>query len=315
MNLKAVVPLALAVVLGLVAAVLVKNAIAHRDVTTAAPSNLVTVVVAKQDCDPGHALTADDLAVSKMPADAAPGQIFSDPTQLDGRVTTTPLLKGQTILETLLAPTGTGAGLQALIPPGMRAFTIDVNDSSSVGGMLTPGCRVDVLTAINDPKVNNVIARTVLQNIKVTAVGRVVSNAPPQPGAPPAPPSSNVTLLLTPQQSQIMELATLLSRPWLVLRSTRDTAADPVDATSLAELKGESNSAPTTEPSFAAANAAAAPAPTTEPVAEATPAPLIKHVVQVLHGDTEADVTFVQHAPAPAPAPETAGLDTQELNR
>jgi len=305
MNVKAVVPLALAVILGLVAAVLVKNAIAHRDVTAAAPSNLVTVVVAKQDIDPGHQLNADDLTVSKVPADAAPGQVFSDPNQLNGRVTTTVLVKGQTILETLLAPAGSGAGLQALIPPGMRAFTIDVNDSSSVGGMLTPGCRVDVLTAIHDSKVDNIVARTVLQNIKVTAVGRVVSNAPPQPGAPPPPPSNNVTLLLTPQQAQIMELTTLMSRPWLVLRSTRDNAAEPVDSTSLTELRGDSPSAPTTEPSFAAA------APTTEPVAEATPSPLIKHVVQVLHGDTESDVTFVSHAPAPTPAPETAGTDTQ----
>ncbi len=117
MNMKAVIPLVLAVVLGLVAAILVRNAIKHKNQAPTLASNLVTVVVAKQPADPGHQLTKEDVAVSKVPADAAPGQVFSDPNQLVGRVVTTPLVKGQAILETLLAPIGTGAGLQALVPP------------------------------------------------------------------------------------------------------------------------------------------------------------------------------------------------------
>jgi pilus assembly protein CpaB len=311
MNLKAVIPLALAVILGLVAAVLVRNALAHRDVSVSQPSNLVTVVAAKQDIDPGRPLTADDLVVSKVPAESAPGQVFSDPAQLTGRVPTTPLVKGQTILETLLAPVGSAAGLAALVPPGMRAFTIDVNDSSSVGGMLVPGCRVDVLTALRDPKTESTVARTILQNIKVTAVGRTVSNTPPAPGAPPAPPANNITLLVTPQQAQVLELASLMGRPWLVLRSGRDQQADPVEGTSLSDLRGDAATA-TTQPAIAAS-----PAPATQPaVADATTpaAPTtVKHVMEVLHGETEADVTFV--LPAPAPAPITAGTDTSDINR
>ena len=119
MNAKAVVPLILAVVLGLVAALLVKNAISRKS-SPSNQGNLVTVVVAKQNIDPGGQLTKEDLVVSKVPADAAPGQVFSDPNQLVGRVATTPLLKGQTILETFLAPTGTAA---SGIPGGTGAST------------------------------------------------------------------------------------------------------------------------------------------------------------------------------------------------
>src|SRR4051812_20608156 len=170
MNMKAVIPLFLAMVLGLVAAFMVKNAIAHRTSPQQQATNLVTVVVAKQNVEPGHLIGKDDVVTSKLPADAAPGQIFADPNQLVGRVTTTPLLKGQAILETLLAPSGAGAGLQALVPPGMRAITLEVSEFSGVGGMLTPGSRVDVISIVRDQKSTEAIARTILQNIKIQAV-------------------------------------------------------------------------------------------------------------------------------------------------
>ncbi|HEV2292513.1 MAG TPA: RcpC/CpaB family pilus assembly protein [Tepidisphaeraceae bacterium] len=60
-----------------------------------------------------------------------------------GRTARGQLLKGQPVLESLLAPMGAAGVLQALVPAGMRAMTIEVNEFSSVGGMVTPGSRVD----------------------------------------------------------------------------------------------------------------------------------------------------------------------------
>jgi pilus assembly protein CpaB len=299
MNMKAVIPLSLAVILGLVAAILVRNAIARNKSGPTQASNLVTVVVAKQDVEPGKELTKEDLNVSKIPAESAPGQIFADPAQLVGRVPTSPLVKGETILETLLAPTGTGSGLQALVPPGMRAITLEINTFSGVGGMLQPGCRVDVLSLLNDIKTHESVSKTILQNIKITAVGRSTSATPPvDANGNPLPPANDITLLCTPHQAQVLELAALTGKPWFVVRSMRDGAESPMEGTTLAELRGDDAQAnditqtqtqtqPQTTPTLA---------PTEATSFDAAPA-TIKHTVQVIRGGTDSKVTFVTPAP------------------
>ena len=281
MNAKAMVPLVLAVVLGLTAALLVRSAMSHRSAVVAGPGNLVTVVVAKVDNDPGHALTADDLGTAKVPADAAPGQVFSAPGPLVGRVTVSPLVKGETVLDNLLAPAGTGAGLQALIPPGMRAVTLEVSEFSGVGGMLEPGCKVDVVSVMQDARAKQSVARTVLQNIRVSAVGRAIAPAHPAPGQPMLPPSNSVTLLCTPKQAQQLQLAANTGRPWLVLRSTRDGADAAVEGTTMADLQGS-------PPADAVADAS----PSAAPVADAAPAPAtLSRSVTMINGGVESQVT------------------------
>lgn len=318
MNMKAVIPLALAVVLGLVAAFLAKNALSRRNQPQAPQGNLVSVVVARQGVEPGRQLTLEDVVTAKVPAETAPGQVFSDPTQLVGRVSTTPLVKGQTILETLLAPNGTGSGLQALVPPGMRAITLEVTEFSGVGGMLLPGCHVDVISVVRDDKIHESVARTILQNIKVQAVGRSVSNAPPADGEKPQGAPNNITLLCTPKQAQVLQLSTIAGRPWFVLRSGQDGKELTVEGTTMAELRGD-NSLPdqigaepvaveieVKPPTPEIFNQAAAPSVTVIDVAPA-PAPVptvIKRTVQILRGGAETQVTFV----VPNPRTVTAEL-------
>src|SRR5207237_3728643 len=96
----------------------------------------------------------------------------------------------------------------------MRAITLEVSEFSSVGGMLTPGCHVDVISIVHDEKAGQNVARTILQNIKVEAVGRSLTATPPpadgqqQQGQQPQGAPNNVTLLCTPKQAQVLELAT-----------------------------------------------------------------------------------------------------------
>ena len=310
MNMKAVIPLGLAVVLGLVAAMLVRSAIARRSAPVAVASNLVTVVTAKDDVAPGKALTLLDVATTKLPADAAPGHVFSDPNQLVGRVVTTQLVKGQTILDTLLADTGTGDGLQALIPPGMRAVTTEVNEYSGVGGMLQPGCRVDLISILRDDKSHTSMARTILENIKITAIGRATAPAKPVDGQPMPPPANSITLLCTPKQAQTLELASQSSRPWLVLRSPRDGTETHTDPTSLAELTGEAatgdtdpnanqtftTSTPTTQPSGSLLESVIAPPPESQPTS-------YRRTVTIIRGGVESQQTFI------IPVPRSTSVD------
>jgi pilus assembly protein CpaB len=310
MNMKTVIPLGLAIVLAIVAAFVVRNMVAHRGTPVAVNSNLVPVVVARGDLEPGKALEKEDLVVAKVPAEIAPGHVFSDMNQLVGRVTIAPLSKGQTIMENGLAAAGTGAGLQALIPPGMRAITVEINEFSGVGGWLEPGCRVDLLANINDPKSHQTLTKTILQDVKVGAIGHNITTPHPVEGQPLPPPANNCTLILTPDQVQILQLAAMTSRPWLTLRGSRDNNAVALAPMSAGKLigDGDTDPAPQQEQAVAPApNPAFNPfAPVAETVVEAPKT--ITRTVTIIRGGVETKTSFTLPAPPVLPHAEP---DTQ----
>ena len=141
------------------------------------------------------------------------------------------------MLNGFLAPTGAGSGLQALVPEGMRAITVEVNEFSGVAGMLIPGCRVDVLATIQDDNGDNTLARTIVEDVKVTAVGRAIGAR--EEGAEMF---RSVTLVVTPKDAEAVELAATTGRPRLVLRSPMDVeTGNGGNGITVAELRGKSN--------------------------------------------------------------------------
>jgi pilus assembly protein CpaB len=253
MNVKTWIPLVLAIVLGLVAALMARNVIS-RNRGTANDGSLVSIVTAAHDIEPGQKITADDLGAAKLPAASVPSGSFQNPADLVDRVSVVRLVKGQHVLENTLAPTGTAAGVQALIPDGMRAITVEVNEFSGVAGLLLPGSKVDIISVIRNGDNASAVARTVVQNVEVRAIGRVISSAgvqaatPADAGAPPAPMVNNVTLLVTPEQAEAIQLASVGGRPWLVLRNSKDTESVETDGTSIADLRGDAKKAFSEEP-------------------------------------------------------------------
>lgn len=318
MNMKTVIPLGLALVLGIVAAFLVRNAMSHRNSPLTGNSNTVAVVVAKDDIDPGKALAKEDMVIARVPAEIAPSHVFSDPNQLVGRVVISSLSKGQTIMESLLAASGSGSGLQALIPPGMRAVTIEVNEFSGVGGMLEPGCRVDLLSTLNDPKSHEAMAKTILQNVRISAIGRNTTKPHPVDGQPIPPPTNNVTLFVTPKQAQTLELACMSGRPWLVLRSNGDNQQVALEGTTLGSVRGDPAD---TDAQNTPGAAPTAPTPTATPnttnqspftpiaeVVQAEKPTTYKRTVTIIEEGVEREVTMT----LPIPHTETADTSTDQ---
>jgi pilus assembly protein CpaB len=291
-------------VLALVAAFMVHNAIARRGGPVAGASNLVSVVVARRDVEPGGSLSKEDMVVAKVPAELAPGHVFSDLNQLVGRVATIPLSKGETIMESLLAPTGTGQGLQALIPPGMRAMTIEVNEYSGVGGMLEPGCRVDLIANLNDPKTHEAMSKTILQDVKVGAIGRNVTPQHPVEGQPPAPPSNSVTLILSPEQVQTLQLATMTGRPWFSLRGSKDLAQVALAPMPVSKLRGDDGGDPTSQTQPVELTAPQTDLNAFAPVDAAPEQPkTVTRTVTIIRDGVPTRTTFVVPV-APTPHPE-----------
>jgi pilus assembly protein CpaB len=264
MNVKKIAPFAIALVLGLISAELVVKQFSKPapKPMSAAPPN-AKVVIVKQDLMAGEQLTTDEVDTNELTTPTAPPGSFHDETDVVGRVTAAPLVAGQTITESLLAQQGSVPGLQAVIPPGMRAVTIEVNEVSGVANYVVPGCHVDLVQTFND-SANQPFSRMLIQNVEVTAVGMRRL-----PGDGPSTPRS-VTLLVTPRQSEEIDLAESNGRARLALRGVGDRDTNSIAGVSLTELtggRGFFNSPTSVAPRPTATPTNQPAAPTTKPSA------------------------------------------------
>jgi pilus assembly protein CpaB len=203
----------------------------------------VRIVVAKRDIAPGHTLDVNDLASAAFPPDSIPRGSFRQESELTGRVALIQVIQGQPVLDSFLAMAGSGSGAQAIVPPGMRAVTLEVNEFSGVAGLLVPGCRVDVVSTLPDQQTKISIARTIVQNVKVLAVGQrlTVNNAGAKNESAmsaEAAVARSVTLLVKPREAEAIELASSSGRTRLVLRGSFDEGVRQGDGVSVAELLG-----------------------------------------------------------------------------
>ncbi len=146
------------------------------------------------------------------------------------------IYEGEPILETRLAPKGAGGGLAATIPIGMRAAALRVNEVVGVAGFVVPGQRVDVLIMGSPPvagrSVGETVSKTLLQNIEVLSAGqRIEKDAEGKPVSVQV-----VNLLVTPEQAEILTLASNETRVQLVLRNPLDTNEAKTKGAAYAQL-------------------------------------------------------------------------------
>jgi pilus assembly protein CpaB len=130
-----------------------------------------------------------------------------------------PISKGEFILPNRLAAENAGAGLPSLIPPGMRAVSVRVNEVVSVAGFVTPGTRVDVLLTGTPTGAGEEQTTTVLQNVAVLASGHTLERT----SSGEAQNTAVITLLVTPDDAQRLTLASSQGHIQLALRNPLDT--------------------------------------------------------------------------------------------
>jgi pilus assembly protein CpaB len=212
----------------------------------AAPAKQL-VVAAQQKIEAGDQLKPESLRLVEWPV-SLPGS-FTKPDEVAGRIVLFPLAKDQPILNSYLAPAGVGIGLTAKIPSGMRAVSVRSDEVVGVSGFLLPGTHVDVLLTYHPEKSPDPRTVTVLQDIVVLAAGQQIR---PDPEGKPTSVNNVVTLLLTPDDSQKLVLATSLGAIHFVLRNGADDGQKTASSVGLDTLTGDA------DPSAAAL---AAPAP------------------------------------------------------
>ncbi len=182
------------------------------------------VVVAAQDIDLGTPLTPQMLKVADWPKGSVPAGATEDPAKLDTRVVKTSVLRGEPILESKLAPIGATGGLSAVISKGNRAMTVRVNDVVGVAGFALPGNYVDIVVNTEDEgakaeSINRSISKIVLEHILVLAVAQEQGRDETKPKVVNA-----VTLEVSPEQAEKLDLARSVGTLSLVLRNQIDTS-------------------------------------------------------------------------------------------
>jgi len=192
------------------------------------------VIVAANDLQVGSKLQDGDIRQVKVPASVIPPNSYKVKSQVLGRGVILPIKMGEFILPSKLADVGAGSGLPSLIPSGMRAVSVRVNEVVAVAGFVVPGTRVDVLLTGNPGSGNEQQTSTVLKNVAVIAAGQKLErNAAGEPQTTPV-----ITLLVSPDDAQKLTLASSQGHIQLALRNPIDTKNDDLDPAKVGPLYG-----------------------------------------------------------------------------
>jgi pilus assembly protein CpaB len=256
------------------------------------------IVLANKNLEVGGVLKEDDVQLADWPG-AIPEGASTRVQDVVGRGVTTAMYAKEPVIESRLAPKGAGGGLAAMIPPGMRAVAVRVNEVVGVAGFVVPGMRVDVLISGNAPNGGSqgTLTRTLLQNVEVLSAGQDYKKD--SEGKPVV--VQVINLLATPEQAEQLSLAANQTQLQLVLRNPLDRANVNTPGTTLQQifsgrriplanvLGGGDEEAP--RPRRAVARAAAPPPPR-EAVAPKKEAPF---VMEIISGTKKTESKFVDN--------------------
>ncbi len=270
-NIKAFAMLALAVLIGLAAAVYAARWAAQRGNVTAS-----RVVVAAVDIELGSRINPQMLTTVEWPAGSVPTGAFNDVKALQDRVTRVGIPRGDAVLDRKLAPPGTTGGLSAVIAEGKRAMTVRVNDVVGVAGFALPGNYVDVMVNAQQDRARtegpSQISLTVLEQVLVLAVAQEANRDETKPRV-----VSAVTLELSPADAEKLDLARSVGTLSLVLRNQLDKRQVATRGITRSELLGLK------EVSLRAPDAPARPA-----ARAPAPKPVVKDCVEVIRNSISA---------------------------
>jgi pilus assembly protein CpaB len=237
------------------------------------------VIVAADDLQVGTKIDDKDIRIVHFPAGDLPDGRFHLKTKVVGRGVVLPIAKGEFILTNKLAGENAGFGLPSLIPPGMRAVSVRVNDTTSVSGFVLPGTRVDILLTGNPQGSSEQQTTTVLENVAVIATGqRLERNSAGEPQNAPV-----VTLLVSPDDAERLALASSQGHIQLALRNPLDTKQEEVAAVKSNSLyKTASDPTPVTTPRVKSKHVAV----------QAPPSIPTAYTVEVYKGDKKEEEKF-----------------------
>jgi pilus assembly protein CpaB len=239
------------------------------------------IAVAANDIQVGAKIGENDVKMVKFPSGDLPAGVFHYKKNVVGRGVTLPITKGEFIISNKVVDPNMGGGLPILIPRGMRAVSVRVNEVVGVAGFVVPGTRVDVLLTGNPAGTNQPLTTTVLQNVEVLAAGQRLERS--AAGDPQT--ASVVTLAVLPEDAQRLTLASVEGKIQLSLRNPADTNQEKPSSVRMDAVYGSAGPPPATAaaPKTVVRHTAAKPS--------APPAPNV-YTIEVYKGNKKEDTKF-----------------------
>src|SRR5436190_2744845 len=195
------------------------------------------VVVAAADLALGTELKKEDLTIVNFPQGAAPEGSFARVQDVIGRGLIVTMVKSEPVLPGKLASKEAGAGLPPIIPEGMRAVSVRVNEVVGVAGYVLPGTHVDVVATANPTsQATDVTSKLILSNVQVLTAGTRLEQDQDKGGKPMQ--VTVVTLLVYPDQAERLALASTEGKIQLALRNPMDQGAPETPGVKPAALLG-----------------------------------------------------------------------------
>ena len=252
------------------------NVINGQPQTKAAPMQTQAVVVANADLPLGTPLKADDLKIVNFPKGQAPDGAYDKPADLVGLGTIVPMVRNEIVLPAKLATKEAGAGLPPIIPEGMRAVSVRVNEVIGVAGYVLPGNRVDILATASPTDAHaDTITKVILANVQVLTSGTRMELDQEKGQAMLV---TVVTLLVFPDQAERLALASTEGKIQLALRNPLDKTAPDTPGIKTATLMGLGKPLVLPRPGQGKAL-------TPAPVTTSAPASALLPTVEVIRGD------------------------------
>ena len=238
------------------------------------------VVVASADLPLGTELKKEDLTVVNFPVGGAPEGSFAKPADILGRGLIVSMVKNEPVLAAKLASKEAGAGLPPVIPEGMRAVSVRVNEVIGVAGYVLPGTRVDVVcTGSPNGQPQDATSKVILSNVQVLTAGTRMEQDQ-EKGKPMQ--VTVVTLLVYPEQSERLALASTEGKIQLALRNPLDQGAPETPGMKQGVLLGAVKAAPARQ---VASNNTKGKATPGKPVTQEAPAAAPLPTVEIIRGD------------------------------
>ncbi len=205
------------------------------------PEDTVMVIVAARDLYQGVTVTEEDLYAVEIPPRYLPEGVFLSPDHVVGRIPRERILANEFVRANRLADPESGVGLNAVIPRGMRAISVNIADGKALSGFLNPGNYVDVLVTIapesGNAKQKDVETKTLLQAVFVLGVNSRMGSESREEAKKRGAQQPSVTLLTTAEQAEELAFAENQGQLRLLLRNDLDVDQHELDSVDISDLR------------------------------------------------------------------------------
>lgn len=222
--LKGKTPLVVALVLGLLAGIIHVSAVRKERADARKGWNVVPVVVAAQDIPEGTVISYDMISQRSVPEQFVTSSVVKpdSASYVVNQKVLVPLQAGDPLLWSQFETTKAAERLSTKVQKKGRAITIEAKSTTAVGGWIRPNDHVDVIGTFRDPQTDENVAVTLLQNVIVLATGKITGTTNVNLIPESQRSYSDISLLVIPEEAEILVLAQELGNLTLSLRNEDD---------------------------------------------------------------------------------------------